>query len=367
MGAWARGIQPLLLAGITGLSGLAWAPSSLAADWQVAVERDVYAWAGPMAVAGLIDNWSGSFEDGDDGLLWLQDKISAGYGPVVVSYVHRHHAEYELSNQLAKGFYYQANGIQLEQPYSVTDRVRARHYEGEGISLAWQFESALPGQWSITPSVTQLQLYRFLWGEVSGTLNYQDDDNWGGDLYVDYAYTEDKIPPARTLDQRSYGDLYSLDLALHWAWRSYQLDYQGYNLLARIDWSELPVTFGSKNWQYIDGQLTADGDFPVMQREGEVFRVMRPPRFHQLHQALALTPELDLTLDSYLNGIRNGHEMGLAWQPHSIRWQIGFEPRAKAVRLALQHRWLQLGVLSDSLDISQSQLLALQLGLGVRF
>ncbi len=348
-------------------SSAVWQPAAATASpvWQAGVERDIYAWAGPMAVAGLVDNWSGTLEQDDDGLLWFQDAVTLGYGPLQLQYLYRHHAEYEMSNQLAQGFYYEANDIELASNYSVTDTVRARHYEGEGLSLGWQLGSGRC--WQLRPSVTWLRLYRLLWGSVSGTLNYTDADNWGGDLEVDYAYTEDKIPPARQLDQRSYGDLYSLDLTFDWQWQGYQMHYQGWNLLARIDWQDTPVTIGTKNWQFVDGEITANGDFPVYQREGEVFRTMRPPRFQRLQQALALSEAWDLTLLSTFNGIRNGHELGLAWQAGSVIWKAAVDVEHPALRLGLQHRWGKLSVLSDSLNINDSQLVALQGALSLRF
>jgi len=268
---------------------------------------------------------------------------------------------------LARGFYYEANGIALDEALIIEDSIRARHYEGDGMQLAWQFESATTNQWSVRPAITWLHLYRLLWGEVSGTLNYTDADNWGGNLYVDYAYTEDKLPPVRWMDEPSYGDLYSFDLSFHWAWQRYQLAYQGWNLLARIDWQDTPVTFGTKNWQFTDGNLGSDADFPIYQREGEVFRTMRPPKYQRVQQTLMLSPELDLTLHSNFNGIRNGHELGLAWQPASVIWQAGFDIEQQAVRLGLLHRWGKLSVLSDSFDINNSQLVAIQAGLNLTF
>lgn len=338
-----------------------------AEDWRVAYSQDIYAWSGAMAVAEITNDWNGTLKDGDDGFLWMQEVATVGYGPFSIGYVSRHHAEYEFPNALARGFYYEANDVELDDMYEVEAEVRARHYQGEGLSLSWDFESARANQWSITPSITWLRLYRLIWGDVSGTMNYLDADHWGGDLDVDYGYTEDKIPPARALDGRSYGDLYSLDLAFHWRWQNYQIDYQGYNLLARIDWPDMPGTIANKNWQYDNGALTTDSDYFVYGYEFYDDRVLRPPRVHTLRQQYALTSELDITLRSYLNRIRNGHELGLRWQPDTFAWTLALDSKGEAFRVGMHHRRVQIELLSESLNISRSRLLGVQFGVVLVF
>ncbi|MDP2607650.1 MULTISPECIES: hypothetical protein [unclassified Oceanobacter] len=332
-------------------------------DWHIRYTQDIHAWSGAMAVAEITNDWNGTLKDDDDGFLWMQTSASVGYGAFSVAYISRHHAEYEFSNALARGFYYQANDVALDQVYEVEADVHARHYQGEGLNLSWVFAAADNRRWSITPSVTWLRLYRLIWGEVSGTLNYLDADHWGGDLDVDYGYTEDKIPLERTLAERSYGDLYSLDLAFHWHWQQYQIDYQGYNLLARIDWPDMPGTIANKNWQYDDGSLTTDSGYFVYGYEFYEDRVLRPPRLHTIRQRYGLSDTLAVTLRSYLNQIRQGHELGLRWQAADLAWMLAVDSQGHAFRAGLHHPKVQLELLSERVNISRSRLLALQFGI----
>lgn len=323
---------------------------SIASAIVVEVRSNNFAWSGPMAVLPLLDNWNGSMEDGDDGFFWQQHEIGFQHASgVSLTQVSREHAEYLMPNRLALGFYYEANEIALEDAYDVQDvRLEARHYQGEGINLGYLFDV---GQWRLQPSFTWLRLFELYWGTLDGDLYYLNANEWGGTVDLSYGYTEDKVV-RRELDERSYGDLYALDLRLDYQSDDFDLHYQGYNLLGRIVWDGLP---------YTDARLSTTGEFALFGREYFEDSRLTPSRVHNLEIRKPWRVGLAWNARAHYNPVRPVYEIGLDWQLSSWLLTFGAETKGEAVRLAAKHRNGGFSLLSSPKGIESSRLLGIEI------
>jgi hypothetical protein len=325
------------------------------AETGILYQQTSYAWAGPMGVLDLADDWRGDLHPhGKDGFVWDQRSAGAYYNGLQVSYVYRQHAQYRFPWNAALGYYQYVHNADLDEEYRFHTRIEVEHYQGEGPAISYRFEGE---HWYLTPGYNQLNLYKLYWGSLNGELYYQNSDHWGGDIQLDYGYTDDPIV-RRELERRSYGTLHGLNLEGGWQQGNYQLDYQGYNLLARIDWSNMP---------YTKARVCTDCTFFLYGYEYFDDRYERPAAVHFVHQQYQLNTSLALTLNTVLNQIRNSWQPGIDWLAAGIHWQLAADIETGAMQVGIRHPNVQLSLMSELPDINASRLLQVNLGLKLGF
>ncbi|MCY0964994.1 hypothetical protein [Parathalassolituus penaei] len=333
---------------------LALAPACMASTG-IEYQQTTYAWTGPMGVLALVDDWSGDLhKGGEDGFAWDQRRAGVFYNSLQVSYVYRLQAQYRFPWQAAQGYYQYVHQADLAEENRFQTRIEVEHYQGEGPALAYRFEG---DHWYLTPEYNQLNIYKLYWGSLEGELYYQNQDNWGGDIQLDYGYTDDAVV-RRELDQRSYGTLHGLNLSAGWEHGNYKVDYQGYNLLARIDWPDMP---------YTSARVCTDCTFFLYGYEYFQDRVERPARVHWVYQQYQWNPTLAFTLNTLLNPIHNSWQLGADWLAAGIHWQGGVEANSGAIRLGLQQQYVRLGVMAEPVALKESRTLQLDMGLRLAF
>ncbi len=320
---------------------------------------DNQGYSGPIAIMALDNNWNGTFKDDEDGFLWQQDELRFTVNDAFsISYLKRHHAEYTFPTDVARGFYYQNNDITLTEPYDITSRIHARHYQGEGLGLGYRWQGADAQQsGSIRPTLNWLKLHRLVWGTLNGDLYYQSPNHWGGDVALDYAYTRDYVV-RRPLDGHTYGNLLELGLEADYRIGRYSIAYQGHNLWAQIRWKNAPAT---------QAQFCTRCTFLLFGREFYDDLIVRPTAVHQLTQRVNIGRPWQLGLIHRINRIRNSHAPEVSWQQADWHWQLGYEPDMSAWRIGVEHPAFFLQLQSDSLNTNQSRLLRLSTGFTLAF
>ena len=343
------------------LSSLA---TTTTADTLLEWSAEAQGYSGPIAIMALDNDWNGTLKQDDHGFLWQQERLSVQHNDFSVSYLKRHHAEYDFPNAVARGFYYQSNGIKLDERYDIQSHIRARHYQGEGISLDYQWSGQWASQWreqthrwTIKPAFTWLKLHRLVWGSLDGELYYQTPNDWGGDVQLDYAYTRDYVV-RRPLDGHTYGNLWAMDLNASYQWQDFSWHYQGYNLLAQIHWSDAP---------YTQAKFCTSCTFLLLGREYYDTRKFRAPAVHQLDQRYQLNHHWRVGLVHHINRIRSTHELHLQYLTENVEWTLGYEPQLESWLLGVEHSIFTLAVQSDALNTTSSRRIGLQMGLRLRF
>lgn len=301
--------------------------------------------SGPMAIGAVLNDWKGKFYKEDDGFLWQQILSSVRIENTQVSYVDRRHAEYRFPHQLAKGFYYATNDISLPSVYKQKATVKAQDYRGYGWQLDHSFSTSK--NLTITPTITWLKVNRSTWGRIKGDVFYQNPDEQGGRLEVDYGYTEDKVLK-RPLAQNYYGDLYALGLALEWQKGVYDVYYRGENLLAELHWQNLPYTDAIVD---TSARFLLDGfEFHKKKRE-------RPRDIHWLNQSYQISPNWTLIVNSMLTSLFITHDIGARWHLSHTDIDLSYNPFWKSVTTAVSHKNIGIRLTSDNINIGESRTL----------
>lgn len=333
---------------------------------------DHISYAGPMAVLQLANNWHGDLKSGRDAFSFLENKIEAKSGNYQISILSRTYHEFLIGNDLARGFYYYNNGIELEQELRIDAALQAKSYSGAGIQFGYDF-NALSGKnysLSITPKLTALRLTNIIWGNFEGELFYSDTKNWGGTIDLNYHYTEDHVA-RRPLSGDYIGQLYGFDLDVLWQSQYLDVFYQGVNVASRIYWDGVPTT---------TAQISTETAFLLFGYEYYEDVILTAPALHYSRINIPLpdavfTQGLSLRTDSYFSAVRELHFHGIEWAT-SVDWfseveEISFSAQhdfaSRSSKLSVLTPILSATLASQTFDLSKSQQLIVSFSFNYTF
>lgn len=333
---------------------------------------DHISYAGPMAVLQLANDWHGDLKSGRDAVSFLENKVEAKSGNFQISILSRTYHEFLIGNDLARGFYYYNNGIELDQELRIDAALQAKSYSGDGIQLGYDFNVLSDKNYSlsITPKLTALRLTDIIWGHFEGELFYSDTKNWGGTIDLDYHYTKDHVV-RRPLRGEYIGQLYGFDLDVLWQSKYVDIFYQGTNVASRIYWDGIPTT---------TAQISTETAFLLFGYEYYEDVVLTAPALHYSRITMPLPNAifkqgLSLRTDSYFSAIREFHFHGIEWAT-SIDWfseveEISFSAQydfsSKSRKFSVVTPNLSTTLASQTFDLSKSQQLIVNLTFSYTF
>ena len=85
---------------------------------EIKLQTNHFSYAGPMAVLQLANDWNGDFKRGKDAISFFETELSVRANNVVLGYLRRVSHQFEVGNDLARGFYYYNNDIELDERMS---------------------------------------------------------------------------------------------------------------------------------------------------------------------------------------------------------------------------------------------------------
>lgn len=335
-------------------------PLSSNAEDKVSYSLDHFSYAGPMAVLQLANDWHGDMKPGKDAVSFLENKVQVSTGNAQFSILSRTYHEFLISNDLARGFYYYNNNIELDEELRIQSTLQAKSYSGEGIQLGYQFNFALSKDHSLTwtPTLTALRLTDIIWGDLEGELFYSNTQDWGGTLDLDYHYTKDHVV-RRPLNGDYIGQLYGLDLEVAYQSKLFSAYYQGINVASRIYWDGLPTT---------TAQISTQTAFLLFGYEYYDDVVLTAPAFHYGRVEMALGGRLSSSgisfrSDGYFTAIREFYFHGIEWEntvnwfaeAEVVKYSIQFDPTHSSSKISFNHTIFSTTLASQTLDISRSR------------
>ena len=323
-----------------------------------------FSYAGPMAVMQLANEWHGELKRGDDAISFIQNEVFVKSGGFHLGYLTRNYQQFEIDNELARGFYYYNNEISLDEECRINADLKAKTYAGQGLRLGYGFSDLASHEdysVKVSPSFVALRLDNIIWGDFQGELFYNDTKNWGGTIDLDYAYTEDHIV-RRPLSGDYLGWLYGLDLDVDIATPWFDLDYQGINVYSRIFWQGVPRT---------TAQVSTETAFLLFGFEYYEDIELNPPALHYAEVAAPLavlsgivnlegisgvsSARVTPIKSFYYHGLQFEREVNLFGyvKPYSFALQYDFS--SATPRLSLEHPNFSFVFASQTLDVSRSQ------------
>jgi hypothetical protein len=381
-------LQKALLLSLLSITAL----SAYANDIKYSFELISY--AGPMPILQLANDWHGDIKSGRDAIFFLENKIQTttqlgatsnktpttsaqqdGYNQensIIFSILSRTYHEFLIGNDLARGFYYDSNDIALDNELRIDASMHAKSYSGEGIQLGYEFNfSPFNGHSFIwTPTLTALRLTDVIWGSFEGQLFYSNTDDWGGTIDLDYLYSEDHVA-RRPLEGKYIGQLYGLDFDISYQSKYFSAHYKGINVMSRIYWDGVPAT---------TAQISTETAFFLLGYEYFDDVILDAPALHHSRIALPLNEDIyghgvSLRTDGYFTAIREFHFQGIEWkktvdwfsEPEDIIYSIQYDFAHSSSKVSFEHPNFSATFASQTLDVSKSQQLIINLSLGCEF
>lgn len=365
-----------------------------------------FSYAGPMAVMQLANDWNGKLKNGKDAISFIQTEISASYNNFTLGYLERKSHQFKIGNDLARGFYYYNNDITLAEQMQINAKMQSKVYAGKGLRLAHtlplpymdthnnhnspsyldsHLNAYVDSHLKITPSIVVLRLDEITWGGFDGNLYYSSpkDDDWGGEIDLDYGYTKDHIA-RRPLEGEHLGWLYALDLDVDWASPWFDAKYIGMNVFSRIDWKEMPKTTAKISTEsafyligpeyFEDSVLNApalhylEASTPLSFADSAL-KAFLVPQLYSISQNMRLFSSAQITpiRSFYYHGFQYRTEAGIFGSGSPIRLGLQHDFSTRTTKLSLQHEYVSMEFASQTMDVSESQQVVLKLGLHVSF
>lgn len=361
--------------------------TSLNEGVEVKFQANHFSYAGPMAVLQLANDWNGKFKSGKDAISFIETELSVRTNNIVLGYLRRVSHQFKIGNDLARGFYYYNNDVELDQRMQINAAMDSKVYSGTGIRLGYQFQSffnsVLDDHLTVTPSLVALRLDDIIWGNFDGNLYYSNTDDWGGTIDLDYGYTKDHVV-RRPLSGEYLGWLYGLDLNVNWNSPWLEASYIGVNVFSEIYWNGLPTTtaqfstetaFLLYGYEYFDDVIL---DAPALHYleattpltfADSALKAFLVPDLYAISQNMHLFSSAQITpiRSFYYHGFQYRTKPGVWGSESPIKLGLQHDFSTRTTKLSMQHEFVSMEFASQTVDVSKSQQLILKLGVHVQF
>lgn len=246
-----------------------------------------------------------------------------------------------------------------ERAYQV--HLQANHMRAQGVWLAqaFQWRERLQGEWRLNLLRADQNIDGSLKGNVRAEASVYD-----ADLYLDYAYTEDKL--LRRPEAPADGEGYALDVSLRWQFNdSLTLSFVAKDLLSGIRWSDATYTQARVNTNNVsydaDGQINAR---PLVSGI-ESFRqeTQRLPRRLSLSLQQRLNADWEVKYQWYRYDEYDFPRTSLTRHWGDQQLSLEYDRRAQSLGAQWRDQHWHVGFTSDDTNIKKASRLALQAGL----
>lgn len=213
-----------------------------------------FAFSEAMPVAQLVDELKGAPPNKGD-IAFTHNKVELGVAlnDFELSFFQRYDYYIEFSPDTIDLWYSVENAKDIDKNRAFDILIQANHQRSSGATLAYTHK--FDQSFQVKLAVSYLHADRLVDGVLAGSVVTSDED-YVGDVYVDYNYTDDilfdrEVEPVN-------GDGYALDVFLAWdASDQLHINLALEDLVSEIIWDQVPVTTGRLSSDRVD--LNDDG------------------------------------------------------------------------------------------------------------
>ena len=246
-----------------------------------------------------------------------------------------------------------------ERQYQV--RLQANHLRAQGLWLAQSFRwrDRLQGEWRLNVLKADQNIDGALEGSVQAEASVYD-----AELYLDYAYTEDKL--LRRPEDAADGEGYAIDVSLHWRFNEdFSLSFTAQDLFSEIRWSDASYTQARVNTNNVSYDADGQIDARPLVSGIESFRQesQRLPKRVSLSLQQRINADWGVQYEWYRYDEYDFPRTRLVRHWGDKRLSVEYDWRAQSVGLNWRDRHWQLGFTSDDSNIKKASRVALQAGL----
>lgn len=213
-----------------------------------------FAFSEAMPVAQLVDELKGAApKKGDIAFTYNRAEVGVGLNDFELSFFQRYDYYIDFSPDTIDLWYGVENATSINKNRVFDILLRANHQRSRGATLAYTHK--LDQSFQVKLAVSYLYADRLVDGVLAGSISTSDED-YMGDVYVDYSYTEDILFDREV--EGVNGDGYALDVFLAWdASDQLHINFSLEDLISEIIWEQVPVTNGRLSSNRVD--LNDDG------------------------------------------------------------------------------------------------------------
>jgi hypothetical protein len=336
-------------------------------QWRVFTKLESSSYSEPMPINQLINDLEGDpVSSGSAAFSHNQFEIGGGFGSFELSVISRYDYFLEFTSDTVDLVYVDKNDLSVEKNRQYNTRLVVNHIEANGLKFAYKFEPSENFNFGLAASY--LTSSDFTDGKITGGIQTTEDAYTGG-LFLDYAYTEDKLldREVSSLD----GEGYAIDLYGEWnITENWNFHFLFEDLISEIQWDEAPYTeadFNSNN-----ASLDSGGQIETRPLISGIESYKTHRQQLPLRADITVNYELnEKQMVSFTQRRVNISDFSIISYTH--RWSnflhamVAYNIDAQAVGVGLQVWDFRFQLSADSVDIEKAHSLDLNLSYAVRF
>ena len=208
-----------------------------------------FAFSESMPVGQLVDELRGAPPNkGDIAFTYNKAELGVTLEDFELSFFQRYDYFIEFSPDTIDLWYGVKNAKEIDENRIFDISLRANHQRSSGVTLAYTYK--LEQSFQVKLAASYLYADRLVNGVLTGRVLTFDED-YIGDIYVDYNYTEDILFDRK--NDAITGEGYALDVFLDWdASDQLTISLSLEDVISEIIWEQVPVAMGMLSSNRVD-------------------------------------------------------------------------------------------------------------------
>lgn len=321
----------------------------------------------PVTLKANFDNWrTDDYRPGTRLYSKHVAQIGAGAGWLRFGYSHNLYYFLNFSEDTALLHYLDKNKRLSQQQEPLDLHLTANNARGTGMYLgfqqSWPAQNPLWPDLTIGARVTYLRLDDVMFGEAVGLFDPGKALNNRTQLYVDYAYTEDRLFKREVDPPRGRG--YTLDLFLEAEWQAHRLNIKVAEAYSRLMWNTAPGSYLVGNMENLQDRSDAAIQYQHFRSQFDQYL----PTHSEVRYSYQWLPIASAGLEYEQLDSKHWYKWVATWHaPFKLDASVKWAPNDSIWGIHLEHPWVQWILESDSANYNKSRYLKLVLQTQLRW
>jgi len=337
-----------------------------ASDNAFAYRFSSFSYSEAVSIHDVLNQWGGNFYGGSKAYTYNLSSAELYHGNYRVSLIHRYDYEMAFSRDTAEFYYITDNhlGLQSGRTYQLNLKVKQHYSRGLQLNYLYQARHDL----SLNFGLGYLQGMKLSDGQLSGYTRVLSNSDYDFQFDLAYYYSKDALLERRVEPPKGNG--FASDIDLDWRptpnWR---VDASIKDLYSRIYWLKTPVTTGraSSDVKRYDENGYVIFEPALSGVESKKFFVQKLSTRYYLTTAYQLN-NFQINGEVVIFPLQTIYTLGATFDGKGQwKYTAAYLAPVNAIRLGIAHRVFALFMTADHLPASESNTLALLLGLNGEF
>jgi hypothetical protein len=351
-----------LLFGCALAAGVTAADTPPPTEWQLFVRADSIAFSEPYPVYSTFTDLNAGSKPGDTAFTHDQVDIGASYGPWTLASIKRYDFYLSFHPDAAELLYRGENDLPVERNRQYTINTLWNHASSTGLKASYTFNPH--DRLKLRLAASFLRAEDLLHGSVAGASVIDANEDFGGDVILDYRYSRDGLLD-RQVDEPD-GNGYAVDVYVNWrASERLTIAVAAEDWLNAIRWRDAPFTQAALTSSTVS--LDDNGSIsttPLLSgTEGYRDFTQKLPVRTSISMLYRANRQIEVVVQALNVESLNLPAIGVRYHRAPDKsWALAYDSAARAVTMSLETGWWHVSVGLDHLNVEKAHFVSIGAG-----